>query len=72
VRRRVRPPLYLIGGTHSLILFDVQTHTREVVRATGQVVVFDCVETLHEWMRTHDVHGLNWAALSAFLAAVTG
>ena len=66
------PPLYLIGGTHSLIPFDVQTQTRDLVRAAGQVVVFDGVDTGPEWMRMHDVQGLNWAALSAFLAAVTG
>lgn len=65
------PPLYLIGGTHSLIPFDVQTQTRDLVRAAGQLVVFDGVDTGPEWMRMHDVQGLNWAALSAFLAAVT-
>ena len=65
------PPLYLIGGTHSLIPFGVQTQTRDVVRAAGQVVVFDGVDTGPEWMRMHDVQGLNWAALSAFLAAAT-
>jgi acetyl esterase/lipase len=66
------PPLYLIGGTHSLIPFDVQTQTRDLVRAAGQVVVFDGVDTGPEWLRMHDVQGMNWAALSAFLGAVTG
>ncbi len=66
------PPLYLIGGTHSLIPFDVQTQTRDLVRAAGQVVVFDGVDTCPEWLRMHDVQGMNWAALSAFLGAVTG
>jgi acetyl esterase/lipase len=66
------PPLYLIGGTHSLIPIEVQTQTRDLVRAAGQVVVFDGVDTGPEWMRMHDVQGMNWAALRAFLAAVTG
>lgn len=65
------PPLYLIGGTHSLIPLHVQTHTRDLVRAAGQVVVFDGVDTGPEWSRMHDVQGMNWAALSAFLQAVT-
>jgi acetyl esterase/lipase len=65
------PPLYLIGGTHSLIPLDVQIRTRDLVRATGQIVVFDAVDTGPEWMRMHDVQGMNWAALSAFLGVVT-
>jgi acetyl esterase/lipase len=65
------PPLYLIGGTHSLIPFDVQTQTRDLVRAAGQVAVFDGVDTGPEWLRMHDVQGMNWAALRAFLEAVT-
>lgn len=66
------PPLYLIGATHSVIPLAVQTRTRDMVRAAGQVVVFDGVDTGPEWMRMHDVQGLNWAALRAFLEAVTG
>lgn len=65
------PPLYLIAGTHSLIPFAVQTRTRDLVRAAGQIVVFDGVDTGPESGRTHDVQGLNWAALRAFLDAVT-
>lgn len=65
------PPLYLIGGTHSVIPLDVQAQTRDLVRAAGQVVVFDAVDTGPEWLRMHDVQGLNWAALRAFLEAVT-
>jgi hypothetical protein len=65
------PPLYLIGTTHSQIPFDVQTQTRDLVRAAGQVVVFDGVDTGPEWLRLHDVQGLNWVALSAFLGSVT-
>lgn len=65
------PPLYLIGGTHSLIPLDVQVRTRDLVRAAGQIVVFDGVDTGPESMRMHDVQGLNWAALTAFLGSVT-
>ncbi len=65
------PPLYLIGGTHSLIPIHVQTQTRDLVRAAGQVVVFDGVDAGPEWLRMHDVQGMNWAALGAFLEAVT-
>ena len=65
------PPLYLIGGTHSVIPLSVQEQTRDLVRAAGQVVVFDAVDTGPDWARMHDVQGLNWAALSAFLDAVT-
>jgi acetyl esterase/lipase len=65
------PPLYLIGATHSVIPFSVQTRTRDLVRAAGQVVVFDGVDTGPEWSRLHDVLGLNWAALCLFLDTVT-
>jgi acetyl esterase/lipase len=65
------PPLYLIGATHSLIPLHVQTETRDLVRAAGQVVVFDAVDTGPEWLRLHDVQGLNWAALRTFLEAAT-
>lgn len=65
------PPLYLIGGTHSVIPLEVQVQTRDLVRAAGQVVVFDAVDTGPDWARMHDVQGLNWAALSTFLEHVT-
>jgi hypothetical protein len=65
------PPLYLIGGTHSVIPFGVQAETRDLVRAAGQVAVFDGVDTGPEWLRMHDVRGMNWASLRAFLGTVT-